>query len=1124
MQLKALCKHCKLLLTPQTLRCMKITAFILLIFCLHVSANTLAQNVTLSEHNAPLEKVISEIKQQTGYSFFYNEDWLKQAKPVDLDVKNTSLDKVLQLCFVNQPFSYAIVNKTIVLKLKEKPVEKQEIPILKTIHGKVLDETNQPLTGATIKVKGQKQVTSTDSKGEFSLNIDLDNAVLQVSYVGYESLEFVVNAKDDIQEIHLKKSQSKLDEIQVIAHGEITQRYNVGSISQVTAKEIEEQPVSNPLMTLEGQVPGLVVDQTSGLPGSSVKIQIRGQNSLSPTGNPSIRPLDNPLFIVNGVPFSPNNTNINLLNSVAAPGSSSIYGNSYGGISPFNSINPDDIESIEVLKDADATAIYGSRGANGVILITTKKGSAGKTKFSASIWTGDSKATNLMPLMNTQQYLLMRQEALRNDGIIATKSNSPDLLIYDTTKNTNWEKYFLGGTAHTTDASGSLSGGDANNQFLLGFGDHKQSYIIPGNFSDNVLSINSNFHHTSTDKRLSIDFSFIYSYDQNNSASTAKSLSAFTLAPDFPALQNPDGSLNWNYKGYDPGINPLQYLYQTYNIQTYNLMSNVQVGYKLFEGMTVRTSLGYNNLNANEISTDPIAAQDPSRNPQGSSTFGSNGFNTWIIEPQAEYKRIISKGKLDLLLGGTLQKNANQSRAISASNYTNDALLTTLTAAGSTTINSDAYSIYKYSAIFGRINYVWQNEYILDLTGNRDGSSRFGPGKQFGNFGSVGGGWIFSEAPFIKNKFPELSYGKIRGSYGTTGNDNIGNYQYLDNWTPITPAFQGNSGYIPQNLYKPDFSWSVTSKLEAGLELGFWNDRLLAEVSWFRDRSGNQLVSYQLPIQTGFASVTENFPAVVQNTGWEFHLTSLNIKTTEFSWNLSLNLTIPENKLISFPGLATSSYAHTYIVGQSLSVLNKFLYLGVNPTTGVFQFASQNGPTATPKTYTDYRIIGNLDPKYYGGFTNTFTYKGLQMDVFFEYRKQMGLSPLGQIYSNDPIGFQSVNQPLYVLSRWQQPGNQANVERFSSSFSGSAYSASTNFINSSGAYTDASFIRLKTISISYPVKSEFLKKMQIEGMRLFINGQNLLTMTKYPGSDPENQSFFGVPPLKTIVAGIKLTF
>lgn len=1001
------------------------------------------------------------------------------------------------------------------------------------VKGTVKDTSHHPVSGLTVSLKGTRIMTQTDSAGIFEIETSTRNKTLIISGTGYRSVEINVDTQRIIQ-VTIKTEVNALDEVHVIAYGTSTQRYNVGSITKIGAEDIQKQAITNPLAALQGKVPGLVVTASSGMPGASFKVQIRGQNTLKSNQMQTIPPLDAPLFIVDGVPFAAQNANINQFPSIVSPGISNIYSNAYGGISPFNSISPSDIASIEVLRDADATAIYGSRGGNGVILITTKKGKIGKTDFDMNISHGASIIGKTMPMMNTAQYLLMRREAFSNDQITpgdeaGKPGYAPDLTIFDSTKYTNWKNVFLGGTAHNTNVNASISGGSSNTQFHIGANFSRSTYIYPGDYADDKLGALASIHHTTANKKFTIDLSTNFSYDNNNASGAQDLLTAYTLDPNYPTPVDKDNNLVWYYNGvqlYGQGAttNPFAYLKRKYNIENTLLNSNLQLSYKLFEGLELRSSFGYSSLNSSEYSATPRSSLQPDRQDATKARFGRNDYTTWLIEPQAEYKKNIDKAVIDILIGGTFQKNSNKRTEMDGYNYINDELIGSISGAPTTTA-WDQFAEYKYAALFGRVNFRWDNKYLINLNGRRDGSSRFGPNKQFGNFGSVGAGWLFSEERFIREHLPILSYAKLRSSYGITGGDNIGDYNYISRWSPTYYPYLETLGYTPVNLYNPDFSWATTKKMEIGLELGFLKDRFLINASWYRDRSGNQLVSYQLPGITGFANVVTNWDAVVQNSGFELMVNASLLRKTKLHWDASFNITVPKNKLLSFPDIEQSSYATTYIVGQSLSVLNKFRYAGVNPKTGLFQFYDAKGEiTSNPQepsagNFNDYFNIGNSDPRFFGGFQNTFSMGRLQVGLFLEFKKQLGQNYLLPVYSTPP-GFE-FNLPVALLDRWQSPGNNAIFQKLSTQY-GDVYNADRKFTYSDAVYSDASYIRFKTLSISYSLPSIFLERYKIKNLTINLIAQNLWTITGYKGNDPETQTFYGVPVLRTIQIGLQL--
>jgi hypothetical protein len=550
-------------------------------------------------------------------------------------------------------------------------------------------------------------------------------------------------------------------------------------------------------------------------------------------------------------------------------------------------------------------------------------------------------------------------------------------------------------------------------------------------------------------------------------------------------------------------------------------MSSLLVSYQLFRGLSAKISAGYTMLTMNEVSTVPVNSVDPAYGvTTGFASFADNTIHTWIAEPQLEYKRDIGKGKLTMLVGTTFQQNTQSGRSLYAFGFVNDALLENIGAASSVDVVSSSVTDYKYSAVFSRITYDLGERYLFNLTARRDGSSRFGPDKQFANFGAAGIGWIFSKEKIIAKKIPSLSFGKIRLSYGTTGNDQIGDYQYLNSYVSTSYPYQGVSGLYPSRLFNPDYSWEINKKLETGLDLGFFHDKILISGNYYRNRSSSQLVGYPLAPTTGFSSVQSNLAAVVQNAGMEFTVNTINIKTKDFIWKMSLNLTIPRNKLIAYPGLQNSSYATTYVIGKPLSVVQKFHYTGVDPITGVYTFEDINkdGQITYPEDLTAFKSITQ---NYYGGLENIVEYGGLQLAVFFQFIKQSGKNYLYNSFSAP--GFFG-NQPDVVLGRWQKPGDKTNVQQFTESYSSPAYNAfASSQYEGDNAISDASFIRLKNISLSYRFPPSVLQRLRVAGLQVFLHGQNLLTLTHYIGLDPQNQSPGFLPPLRELTAGIQLT-
>jgi len=1075
----------------------------LILLSLAVSLVGFSQNITLSLKNATLEKVFREIEKKTSHRFVYTKEMAMQGQRVTIEVSETPLVRVLELVFDSQPLEYTLGDEFITVRFKRnaiKPLENAAI----TVQGKVTDEKGDPVRGATVSAAKDGKATATDITGSFILRQIEPNDEIVVTSVGYIAKKIPVNGRANI-DIQLAVLVSTLDETVVIAYGTTTRRLNTGNISKVTSEEISKQPVNNVLAAMQGRVPGLLITQSSGYAGSAFQIQLRGQNSLLQGTQP--------FFVVDGVPMATGNNAINQINNAAFQ------------LNPFYTINPADIESIEVLKDADATAIYGSRGANGVVLITTKKGKGGKTKLNLNVYTGISRAGRTMPFLTTRQYLQMRREAMVNDGLPATTANAADLLLWDTTRYTDFRKLFIGGTANTLDAQLSLSGGNSTTQFLLGAGYHRETTVLPTSLADNRASFHFNFNHQSADKKMSVSLKSLASILQVNLP--VKDLTSVINRPPNMQLYDSLGKLNWQEGGVSfrslniaaEYSNPLAILRTRYNGNYKSFSSNLQLTYALFPALRFKTNTGYNLVSGDEVRTNPSTSIDPFGSQLPFSSFANSNQGSWIVEPQAEYSVDLLKGKLNVLAGATWQINTNKGNFIDASNYSSDLLLNSVAGAG-LVVSNNSYSQYRYSAVFGRITQNWYDTYILNLTARRDGSSRFGPANQFNTFGAIGGAWIFSKEKAV-SKLAFLSFGKLRASYGLTGNDQVGDYKFIDSWSASSTTYQQSPVLVPSSLFNPNLAWETNRKFEVSLDLGFLADRLLFSVAYFDNRSGDQLINYSLPIQTGFTSISRNLNALIQNKGFEISLISSTIKGKNILLTNSFNITTSRNKLLAFPGLALSSYANQYIIGEPLSVSKLYEYTGIDPVTGVYTFTDQdkNGTLST----VDRTILKTRLPKFYGGFRNNLKYKNFEIDLFFEFKKQAGTNYLGNLARVPGIAF--YNQPAVVLNRWRQPGDRAAVGKFTSTTSTAAYRAAASFLNlSDGALTDASFIRCKNICLSFNIPEPALKKLHLQGLRVYVQAQNVFIITRYKGADPENQDINVLPPLRTITGGIQVNF
>ena len=1065
--------------------------FTLLLCFLLTSLYTLSQPLRFSFKNTPLEAALKEIEKTSGYTFIYTKEELLNSKAITRDIAGGSIEAVLNALFEDQPLSF-VLNARYITLFKQPEKKAPVLPERITVQGRVLSEEGGPIAGATVNGQSSAASTTTDQRGAFLLHNVKPTDVLLISSIGFVTSAVPVE-NNLVHTIHLAYSNRLLEETVVKGYYSTSKRLNTGAVTKVTGEELVKQPVSNPLAGLAGRVPGLFIRQSNGLPGSNFTLLIRGQNSL--------RSGTAPLYIIDGIPFP--------VSGVSQRGAALNANN------PFNTIAPSDIESIEILKDADAIAIYGSRGANGVILITTKKAKEGKSAVELNFYTGWGRITLSLDYLTTKDYLAMRREAFKNDGGVPTRANAPDLLAWDTTRYIDWKKLLIGGTSRLTNAQVRYSGGSAHTQFSLNTTFYRESTVYPGDFADSRATSELHVNHASPSGKFRAGFSTSYAYDQNNLLN--QDLSAFiNLPPNAPPPYDAEGKLNWSEGGVSYG-NPLANLLKTYTGKSRRLTTSANLSYQPVPSLRFRISGGYNSFLFDETLLTPIASQNPALNPVGYASFGNNDFAGWILEPQVEYTIPLYKaGKLETLVGMTLQSNTSESVIIDASGYTDDALLHAIRGAASATADN-SFSKYKYQAVYARANYTHARKYLVNLTGRRDGSSRFGPGKQFANFGAVGLGWIFTEEKALRTVLPFLSFGKLRGSYGTSGNDQIGDYGYLDTWSTAEYPYAGNPGLTPSRLFNPDYSWELNTKLNLGLESGLWNNRLLVTLDWYKNRSQNQLIPYSVPSQTGFTSLIKNFPGVVENKGIEVDISGTVWQRAQFRWVSSLNLTVARNKLVSFPGLETSSFANTYWVGKPINARIGYHYLGIDPTTGVYQFEDVNRDNRINTL--DYAYYGTTNPTYYGGFQNTISYQAWTVQFLFQFTGQKGITPVWGSFQQ--VGNRN-NQPQRVLDRWTKPNDVAQYQKYTQTFGSPATSAALLMSQSSASLTDASFVRLKNLYLSYALPQPILQKIGMQKAAFYLQAQNLLTFSRFIGADPENSN--GLPPLQVVTLGASIQF
>lgn len=962
------------------------------------------------------------------------------------------------------------------------------------ISGRVLTANDgKALPGATISIKNSTTTVQSAKDGTFTVLAKTISGILTISYTGYQTQEVGFSTHTKTIEIKLQEANNSFDDIQVIGYGKTTKRLNTGSVSTISTKQIEQQPVGNVISSLSGRMPGVFIQTANGLPGGNINIQIRGKGSMVAGTDP--------LYIIDGVPYD---------GTPVGKGNTDVI-NIVGAVSPLSNINPADIENISILKDADATSIYGSRGANGVVLITTKQAKSGTTKIDLNLRQGISTISAKPKLLNLQDYLQMRKAAFANDKLVPSSDPSstnyaPDLTQWSQTQSTNWVDYIFGGSASSTDLQARVSGGKGNTTFSVSGNFRNEGTVLPGNNNYNRSGLSSQLQHYSEDQKFSIRIANQLSRQYSNLSNIVNNIDrSFLIAPNYP-LSLPDGSLNW-YAGNIEAETKAR----SKNTTTSNITST-EITYRFLPQLSFKINTGYTRSSYDQTFISPSTSLPPGT--INSTNFTKTSTQSFITEPQLDYHLSFDKHKFSFLLGGTYQQKSSERLSVIASNFGLETLMENPGSAG-TLASTGSDSQYKYASLFGRVTYNLMDTYVLNLTLRRDGSSRFGPGNRYGNFGSIGGSWIFSNLSWIKEKLPVLSFGKLRASWGTSGNDQIPDYGYLSTFSsPSSSIYQGTAIIRPSRISNADFKWESTSKIDIGLELAFLKDALSLNLDYYLSSSADQLVNYALPLITGFSSYQANLPAVIRNSGWEISLNSNNLKGKKMSWSTTFNITLPKNKLKSFENFENSSYAAIYELGYDISRIRGYQSLGIDPSTGKVIYAGRDGqPSDSP--YSNF-TLGKTAPEFYGGLGNTLTYKNFEFSLFVQFVKQRTKGGLNR----NPGGGGTFNE--FALEPWSLSNPTSMVPPPSTQFDFFYGQSSANIF-------DTSYLRLKNVSFSYSLPAKAAKKMGLGMLRIFAEGQNLYTLWHRSSAvmDPESGAISttagrNIPPLKTIVLGLQL--
>ena len=869
---------------------------------------------------------------------------------------------------------------------------------------------------------------------------------------------------------------------------------STGNTGKIESDVIEQEQGTNTVNALKGRVSGVEIENG--------KVKIRGQSNVADK-------LAEPLVIIDGVQLP--------------SGFSWSNGDRF---SPLNLLNASSIESIEILKDADATAIYGGKGANGVVVIKTKKVLEQKLRVSASLAAGTTGVDRWYDFLSTGEYLDLRTKALAADNITPTETNAYDLLLWGDNYHTDWQKEFMGQKGKVYNGNISISGGISDKTtFFINAGYFETGTVLLAEPGDKEKRINTKLlvNHRGLNDKLEITASF--AFNKLNVQNRGLDPDAYLVnAPNQP-VYNDDGTLYWlpNNASF---VNPLRGKYAVTQNKGTDLISNLQTHYRFLPDFDVTVDVGYSRNTADQFQTysgkylNPYAA-----NAYKNRVLAGDSHNElFIAEPRINYVKGWEKHSLTALLGASCQTSHFAGDDLEIRDFPSELFFRNYAVAGvKYSVNSNTEEVKRASA-YTRISYDYDIKYIFSGIIRRDGSSIFDRGNRYGNFWSLAGAWVFSGEDFVRDNLGFLNYGKLKISHGLTGNDNVTPFQYITAYAAATHPYEGQSGLFLKRVANPQFSWEKTRKSEIYLDLAFFKNRLQATGAYYLHHSNSLIGNQPIASQARVDSYKDILQGVtLRSRGVELDVVSTNIRNRNVQWLTTLTLTVPDNnKITSFPGLENTSYATQFKVGESIHLTRLYKFTGINPENGVPTVEDVNRDGAITAAE-DKQFLQDTDPDYYGGLHNSFRYRNWQLDVFFYFEKR----PFQEGYLKTyyyPAGYIGKNIPRSLAGDYWTPENPDGTLPGLTSTTSSpiGYAYWNHYTESSAVYTDASYIRLKNVSLAYTLPKTITGKLKARDIRLYARGENLWTLTKFDEWDPETLT--AIPPFRTVTAGVTASF
>lgn len=1083
---------------------MKLTAVMLLSVCLQVNATGFGQKISVTVNDKPLAHVFTLIESQCDYLFFFDQSLIEKAGKVTLHARNVQLEEVLDACFKNQPFAYTIIGNSIVIKAREVAVQDRPSPLM-LISGRVLNDEQQPLVGASIVLKkNRNKGTSTGADGNFSIEADA-GATLVISYVGYDSQEITVQNTSTLLTIILQPTEKIGSDVVVIAYGRIKKGDLTGSVSQVKASELTSFPTTNVIQALSGRAPGVRVIQNNGTPGSPISVRIRGANSIL-GGN-------EPLYIIDGFPSTP------------------------------TYLQNADIESMEILKDASSTAMYGSRGGNGVVLITTRSGKKNQgTKVNVDMGYSSQSITKKMKLLTPFQYVSLYNEQAMNDGLTPYFSQHK-VDSFKNVKGTDWQDLLLR-KAPLYNSSVSVSGGSDKTTFFVSGGILSQEGIIP-NSDYNRYSLRVNLNHEIS-KVFNVNYTSTYTRSDRSSQNSqlgnrgGDMFGGMLFAPPTVGPYDANGRyirMNTIYPFISNAlINPVAIKNEVSNkFQVDDIVANLNLAIKPTKDLELRISgniLNSNNRNDNFRNREPYAL-----NSVGIANVNTGQYTSLLNENIINYKKVFSeKHSVDIVAGvmNQLDKSTGMGSGNASDFLSNEVLTGSLQSGGVPGLPNSSYSKTVLSSYVGRINYGFDSRYLFTVSFRRDGFSPYSKEHRWANFPSAAVAWRISNEKFLQNS-NVVSDLKLRASYGRTGNTSISAYQSLNILQPYNTVFGDalSIGYAPRAEYASKLRWELTDQMDIGVDAGFLHDRIRVTADYYIKKTKHLLNKIQLPTSFGYETSLQNV-GEISNKGVELGVDAVVVNHGDWKWNLGANIAFNRNNVeklykgqdIVGTNIFTGNindYVNLLREGEAVYAFYGYKEIGYT-ATGLIKYEDKNNDGAINAL--DRSIIGDPNPDFIYGLNSVAKYKGFELTLFLQGTEGNDLFNLNKASSLD-MGW-GLNQVEEVFTdHWTPTNTDAKYPKPSNKINGNF---STRFVE------DGSYLKFKNIQLAYSLPVKNWKKSYMKSAQLYISGQNLIVLTKYSGYDPEvnaygssNSMVQGVdytvyPNSKSVTVGIRCGF